>query len=217
MAVNDCHMAGKLYDVPDLGTEWEEYDALVIYAGQGGHHPDGPHHRRSIEETVNANLTLPLRCIRAWVHGRGTMGGKCVVIGSYAYDHSPTSCVPYCAAKAGLAHAVQGLAWELTDRGYAFHIVHPYHVPSTPMGGRVVEAMMARARLHPGGRAGAPAQGPELDDHLHPSDIARVVAWLLDEPIAPVAERWRHPHVRWRAMTTTSTTKCPRQQCTAAG
>jgi NAD(P)-dependent dehydrogenase (short-subunit alcohol dehydrogenase family) len=172
-----------IYSVPNVA--FADFDALVVTLGREGITPFDRTDDLTIAELVHANLTLPLQCVRAWVEARGEEGGKCVLIGSYAYDHSPTSCVPYCAAKAGLAHAVQGLAWELTQLGYSFHIVHPYHVPSTPMGGRVVAAMMEERGF--GLREAEEYQRKDLrlKDHLHPSDIARVVCWLLDEPVAP--------------------------------
>jgi NAD(P)-dependent dehydrogenase (short-subunit alcohol dehydrogenase family) len=182
---NDCQVEDNLYGVPSV--PWEDYDALVVTLGKEGITPMAECDDFDIVSIIEANLMLPLRCIRAWLEAReaSKLGGQCVVIGSYAYDHSPTSCVPYCAAKAGLAHAVQGLAWELTSQGYYFHIVHPYHVPSTPMGVRVVQAMMEVRGMGLEEAHEYQMKDMRLREHLSPEDIARVVCWLLTEPVAP--------------------------------
>lgn len=181
---HDCRMDGGKYAIPER-LPFQYCDALVVTLGKEGITPFATTSDDEITGLVYANLVLPLYAVRAWVQARASAGGSCVLIGSYAYDHSPTSCVPYCAAKAGLAHAVQGLAWELTGKGFNFHIVHPYHVPSTPMGGRVVQAMMDERGFGLQEAHEYQMKDLRLPEHLHPTDIARVVRWLLDEPVAP--------------------------------
>jgi NAD(P)-dependent dehydrogenase (short-subunit alcohol dehydrogenase family) len=181
---NSCWMDEGYYDIP-ADMPFGDYDALVVTLGKEGITPMDTTDDATIADIVRANLVMPLQAVRAWVQAREGYGGRCVLIGSYAYDHSPTSCVPYCAAKAGLAHAVQGLAWELTPMGFNFNIVHPYHVPSTPMGTRVVQAMMEERGFGLKEAEEYQRKDLRLEHHLHPTDIARVVAWLLTEPVVP--------------------------------
>lgn len=183
---HSCQMDQGHYDIPD-GFEGllEDYDALVVTLGKEGITPFLTCTDDDIAEVVYGSLVLPLRAIRAWVQARGERGGKCVVIGSYAYDHAPTACAPYCAAKAGLAQAIVELGWELTAQDYSFHIVHPYHVPSTPMGGRVVKAMMEERGFGLEEAHEYQKKDMRLQEHLAPIDVAEVVRWLLETPVGP--------------------------------
>lgn len=180
---NDCQTEENWYDVPPV--PWSDYDALVCALGLEGGTPFADCEEDEVTATINANLTLPLNCIRTWVQARGAQGGKCVVIGSYAHDHVLTWSTPYCAAKAGLAMAVRSLAWELTSEGFYFNIVHPYHVPSTPMGARTLKNLMDGRGMGLAEAQDYQTKDLRLEEHLAPTDVARVVVWLLTEPVAP--------------------------------
>lgn len=184
VVTHDCQMSDGGYGLPSV--PWAESDALVVTLGKEGITPFSKCSEDDVLEIIDACLVLPLLCIRMWVQGRLLvgLGGKCVVLGSYAYDHSPTSCVPYCAAKAGLAHAINGLGWELTADGFNFHIVHPYHVPSTPMGARVVEAMVQERGFTVDEAEEYQKKDMKLDHHLTPAEIAEYVRWLVVAPEA---------------------------------
>lgn len=172
------------YRIPDL--PYDSYDALVVTLGKEGIQPWLDVDFEDVAAVVTANLLLPLAAMHVWAQARAQagLGGTCVCIGSYAYDHSPTSCVPYCAAKAGLAHAITSLGWELTDQGFYWHIVHPYHVPSTPMGQRVVQAMVRERGFTRGQAEDYQKKDMKLPAHLTPTEIAEYVGWLVRAPEA---------------------------------
>lgn len=170
----------------DPALDWAAYATLVVTLGKEGLTPFDTCTYEEAVDVINANLVLPLLAMHTWVGERQDQGGTCVVIGSYAHNHALTGSAPYCAAKAGLHHAVQELGWELTGRGYQFHIVHPYHVPGTPMGQRVLTAMELWRGMTREEAQAYQAKDLRLDDHLTPGDIAEVVRWLVETPAA----RW---------------------------
>jgi NAD(P)-dependent dehydrogenase (short-subunit alcohol dehydrogenase family) len=178
----DCRVGGEYKLDPSL--DWSSYKNLVVTLGKEGITPFDTCSYQEVVDIVNGSLMLPLLAMHTWVQARQGLGGKCVVIGSYAYDHAPTACAPYCAAKAGLAQAIYELGWELTDRGYQFHIVHPYHVPSTPMGKRVVEAMVRERGFTEEEAKEYQKKDMKLDHHLTPEVIAEYVRWLVAAPEA---------------------------------
>jgi NAD(P)-dependent dehydrogenase (short-subunit alcohol dehydrogenase family) len=178
----DCSN-GDTYRLP-LDAPWAEADTLVVTLGKEGITPYDNCDEEEIVQIIDGSLVLPMLAVWYWVSARNGRGGKCVVMGSYAHDHMPTSCAPYCAAKAGLAQAVRSWAWELTPKGFLFHIVHPYHVPSTPMGKRVVEAMVRERGFTEDEAVRYQMKDMRLREHLTPLEIAAVVGWVLKAPEA---------------------------------
>lgn len=131
------------YGVPVIRDErWEESSALVVSLGAVSMEPFSELGAGQIRNVVNACLTIPLEIVSQYVKMRKEQGGKIILIGSYAHRHPFTNGVPYCAAKAGLDMAGKTLGWELTPKGYRTHVVHPYHVPSTPMWEMVQSGVM---------------------------------------------------------------------------
>jgi NAD(P)-dependent dehydrogenase (short-subunit alcohol dehydrogenase family) len=125
-------------------SDFSIYEAVVCTLGRALIEPLVTISEDDLHDVLRANLALPLAAAAAYVRARehGTM----VFVGSYAHDHVLSNSTPYCAAKAGLAHAVRCLAWDYGHR-IRFFIVHPYHVPGTPMGEGVVDAMMRSGRF----------------------------------------------------------------------
>ncbi len=173
------------FEVP-THLPYREAGALVVTLGATSLTPMLETARWRIEEVIRACLLLPLEAIRRYVQARNVdnAGGKVIVIGSYAHDHPLTGCAPYCAAKAGLAAAIKELGWELTEHGYQFHVVHPYHVPTTPMGEMVIAGLMEARNMTLEEARKYQRRDLKLDDHLTPAEIAVIVHWLLTEPAA---------------------------------
>lgn len=143
------------YEVPSFDFfKDKDADALVVTLGATykGHYADIP--MGEITRIMNANLIMPLEAVRRFVQAneakdhddyitfREGSAKKIILVGSYAHRHPFTNGTLYCAAKAGLNMAAQTLAWELTDRNYRVHIVHPYHVQGTPMWEQVEKDVM---------------------------------------------------------------------------
>jgi NAD(P)-dependent dehydrogenase (short-subunit alcohol dehydrogenase family) len=196
---DDCHTRSAMeYDVPpDL--DWSRFDYLVITLGYGVPAPIGEVSARVIQEVIWGSLTLPLLCARKFVQEKrralaeridagsyvyeGKEAGRILFIGSYGHDHVLSNSAPYCAAKAGLAHAVRCLAWDLTPE-FLVSIVHPYHVPSTPLGEEVVETMMRDRGMTRIEAENYQTKDLRLPEHLTPAEIAEYVNWMLDAPEA---------------------------------
>lgn len=187
--VSDCLDHDGKYRIP-TSLPYHRADALIVTLGYTRLTPFAVTTEDDIEKVIHGTLLLPLMAVKNYVQERMAGGqrvigsiSRVVVIGSYAHDHALTHCAAYCAAKAGLAAAIQELGWELTEEGFRFHIVHPYHVPSTPMGKEVLRGLADRVG---GYREAEQYQRKDLKmaAHLTPLDIAEVVAWLLTEPAA---------------------------------
>lgn len=119
---------------------WAKYDALVISTGLAIIRPYGAYSDIQIEKIIEANLIVPLLAARRYIVERQSenIGGRIIFIGSYAHDHVLSNSVPYCAAKAGLAHATRALAWDMTSKGFLIYCVHPHSVSDTPMTEKVI-------------------------------------------------------------------------------
>ena len=170
------------YRIPNF--KYADTQALVVTLGMAQSEPWlQSDFELDVAAVVHASLLLPLAALHQWAQER-QQDGTAVVIGSYAHDHVLTHSTAYCAAKAGLAHAVRSLGWELAGHGLFFHIVHPYHVPSTPMGKRVVQSMMANRGMTLKEAEDYQRKDLALPDHLTPTEIAEYVGWLVRAPEA---------------------------------
>jgi hypothetical protein len=63
-------------------------------------------------------------------------------------------------------------------------IIHPYHVPSTPLGEEVVETMMRDRGMTRIEAENYQTKDLRLPEHLTPAEIAEYVNWMLDAPEA---------------------------------
>lgn len=190
------------HDVWDQGAKFITYEApsvnlmrtwacnhLVVTLGHTVIEPFDSILERQIQEVIRGTLTLPLIAARRFVeateanHFRGLTSvkpyHKIIFVGSYAHDHPLTHGAIYCAAKAGLAMATQELGWSMTERGFYFHIVHPYHVPETPMGHSVVSEMMTTRNMTKEEAERYQRKDLKMQEHLTKEEIADVVHWLL--------------------------------------
>lgn len=182
--------------VQDFGR-WNA-DALIVSLGT----TNGEHFADVMDWTIanmlKANLELPLvaanHFVKATEKDRRLAEGEgedwrahplkhIVFIGSYGYQHPFTNGTSYCAAKAGLDMAARTLGWELTDRGYRVHVVHPYHVAGTPMW-EASEQDFARRRpdLSPEEQAAYHRKDLKMPDMLSAPEVADAVVALLTVP-----------------------------------
>jgi NAD(P)-dependent dehydrogenase (short-subunit alcohol dehydrogenase family) len=171
-----------------LDFERFDADALIITLGKTAktHFADIPDY--DIRHMINANLVLPLEAARRFVQvtksttGRRGVTRAIIFIGSYAHEHPFTNGTLYCAAKAGLAMAARTLGWELTDRGYRIHIVHPYHVPGTPMWQEVERGVMESKGWTKEQADEYARKDLKMPGELTPGEVAKVVSALLSQP-----------------------------------
>jgi len=102
-------------------------------------------------------------------------------IGSMAYKAVLNASAPYCAAKAGLAHFANCIAWELAPKNYDVYTLHPSNTEDTPMTKHTIESV-ARYR----GISMEDAEkywGSVLpkDRWLQKEDIANLVNYLIND------------------------------------
>lgn len=183
---DDCKVSGTkdTYRIPSIPMG--KYDALVISLGTAMRTAFDKDPFTNVDRVIHANLMLPLAAIHAYIEARSwnDLGGKVVVIGSYAHDHVLSESVAYCAAKAGLVHAIRALAWDLAGDGFRFHSVNPYHVPSTQMGANVLASMMKNRGMSREEAEAYQMKDLRMDQHLTPWQIAEQVGFLVSQPSA---------------------------------
>lgn len=175
---------GGKFDVP-VGVPYSMADVLVVSLGATFMRDFQYTTAEEIQSTVDACLTLPLKCAQRYVEARMEDGGSIIFIGSYAHRHPLTSSTAYCAAKAGIEMATKTLAWEVTELGFQVNCIHPYHVPGTPMWETVQEEVMRNkgmSRLEADEYAVREAKMPLA----RPGEIAETVKMLLNTD----AMRW---------------------------
>lgn len=182
------------YDAPPVADFQDaDADALVITLGSTYKEPFWDVREYDIERVIRSCLTLPLLCARRYVEATRMSDREIelnrgeprhiVFVGSYAHNHPFTNGTVYCAAKAGLDMAARTLGWELTDRGYRVHIVHPWHVKGTPMWQEVEQGVM-KSKGWTKEEADAYADRDlKMPEGLTPEDVAAVVRLLLTEPV----------------------------------
>jgi len=103
-----------------------------------------------ITNQVEVNLTGTMLAIKAFVdrtYSFRHVRKQIVVVGSMAYRNVLNASAPYCASKAGVAHLIRCLGWELTPKGYYIWGVHPSNVEGTPMAEDTIQGIMAYRNL----------------------------------------------------------------------
>ena len=75
------------------------------------------------------------------------------------------------------------MAWELTPE-FLVSIVHPYHVPSTPMGQEVLEGLIKNRGMTREEAEHYQRKDARLPEHLTPTEIAEYINWMLAAPEA---------------------------------
>jgi NAD(P)-dependent dehydrogenase (short-subunit alcohol dehydrogenase family) len=172
--------------------ETDDPEALIVTLGKTAKTHFSEISDWDIRNMLDANLVLPLEAARRFVQatdaGLNQPQGELkdprhiIFIGSYAHEHPFTNGTLYCAAKAGLSMAARTLGWELTDRGYRVHIVHPYHVPGTPMWAEVEKGVMESKGWTKEQADDYARKDLKMPDELTPAEIAQVVHVLLTVP-----------------------------------
>lgn len=179
------------FEVPSF--DWfkrHDADALVVTLGSTYKDPFWEVEQHVMDRVLRASLLMPLEAARRYVQSGGERqdwqappGERYIIfIGSYAWRHPFTNGTAYCAAKAGLDAAASTLGWELTDKGYRVHVVHPHHVPGTPMWQEVERGVMESKGWTREQAMEYAARDLKMPDHLTPGEVADVVRILLEEP-----------------------------------
>lgn len=134
-----------------------------------------------IQEVIDVNLTGTIKLVSDWVDATILDPHKkyIVLTGSMAAFNVLNASAPYCAAKAGLAHFVKCIAWELAPKGYTVFGIHPSNTEGAPMTEDTIQGLMRYRGIQ---RWEAEAYwGAVLPKTkwLQPEDIAETVAWLI--------------------------------------
>lgn len=146
-----------------------------------------------VEDIVNqveVNLTGTMLAIKAFVdrtYSHRHIRKHIVVVGSMAYRNVLNGSTPYCVSKAGVAHLIRCLGWELTPKGYFIWAVHPSNVQNTPMAEDTIRGIMEYRDID---REAAEAYWGAVNlmpRWLRAPDVAGTIVDLLTNPTA----RWQ--------------------------
>lgn len=155
--------------VADAKQALGRIDALVLCAAR---YDASTLDRCTLDEfrdVMRINLESPMALVKAWLAlDANAKPGVVVLVGSAA-GHVGSRDPAYSASKAGLLGLTRSLALNLTDRGYSVFSVSPGLIDtamSSVQGDERKSAHLARTMLKRAGR---------------PEEVARVIAWLVDE------------------------------------
>jgi NAD(P)-dependent dehydrogenase (short-subunit alcohol dehydrogenase family) len=134
------------------------------YAGAG---PVGEAPEDEWPAMMRANLDTTHAICRAAVPHLGTGGGSVVTVASRLIEHGGAGAAAYVVSKAGVAALTRVLALEYRDRGIRFNCIAPGTIDT------------------PDNRAAMPTA--DRASWTPPSDIARIIAFLLSPASSPVS------------------------------
>jgi NAD(P)-dependent dehydrogenase (short-subunit alcohol dehydrogenase family) len=139
-----------------------------------------------VAELIDTNLTGTILAIQSFVRmtKRLLHRKRIVVIGSMAHRNVLNGSAVYCASKAGVAHLVRCLGWELTPKGFDTFAVHPSNTLGTPMSRRTIEEVARYRGLTLEEAEGYWASVNLMPRWLETSDIGEVVRFLITEEAA---------------------------------
>lgn len=134
-----------------------------------------------IREIVDVNLTGSILFTQAFIQANfHTPHKKYIIsIGSMAAFNVLNASAAYCASKAGLAHYLKCIAWELAPKGFLVFGVHPSNTIDTPMQEETIQGIMRYRGI---GRQAAQdywASILPMQQWLTKKDIANLVVRLL--------------------------------------
>lgn len=126
--------------------QMREYQHLILCNGWLKVAPIEEQDHYDIKKAINNNLLGNLMMISRFVQEtKANTSNKdprrIINIGSFAAEHPHRWLAPYCAAKAGLNHAVRCLARELHPDGYRIFCINPGKIEGTPMQKKIVQNM----------------------------------------------------------------------------
>jgi NAD(P)-dependent dehydrogenase (short-subunit alcohol dehydrogenase family) len=133
-----------------------------------------------MKEIIDVNLLGTAYAVSAFARQQMDLPvrKKIIIIGSMAHKSVLNASAVYCASKAGVAHLVRCLGWELTPKGFDIFGIHPSNTEGTPMTKETINHI-ARYRNLDAVAAEDYWSSINLKDRwLHPSDIAHLVRHL---------------------------------------
>lgn len=140
---------------------------------------DAPAHK--LREIIDVNLTGTALVIQNFV--KATIDApyrkRIVVIGSMAHRAVLNGSAMYCASKAGVAHLVRCLAWELAPKGFDIYCVHPSNVADAPMSEETIRGLMRYRNMTREEAEAYWCDSPIRSAVLTKEEIAEVVGFLL--------------------------------------
>jgi len=169
----------------DVNSPYDEFgkgaDVLILANGYTSLNWFEDQEDHEIEKMFNVNVVGSLKTARRFVTNTINASYKkyIVFIGSMAYCNVLNGSLPYCAAKAALAHAAKCMAWELAPKGYNVFCVHPSNTEGTPMTEQtIIDLMRYRGLTREEAENYWGAVLPKAQ-WLQPEEIADTVSFLI--------------------------------------
>lgn len=161
--------------VADAERRWGGLDAAVAVAGAiAGGRPVWELDARQVGALVDVNLggvvNLARVAVPALLRRQEPRQGRFLAVASAAATRGLPLLSAYCAAKAGVAGFIRGLAAELGATGITANAVSP--------GSTVTPMLQESARLYGLGSVGDFARQQPIERLLRPEEVAVALAWL---------------------------------------
>jgi len=138
----DVRKESDIFDIANLGTR----PANVLIMSHGVTHLDWFENcpLEKMKEMIDVNLTGSAMVAQSFVKSTIIEPYRKIIIGigSMAYNKVLNGSALYCASKAGHAHLMKCLAWELAPKGYDVYCINPSNTAETPMAEQTIEGLM---------------------------------------------------------------------------
>ena len=108
---------------------------------------------------------------------------RIISIGSMAYKAVLNGSAAYCASKAGQAHLIKCLAWELAPKGYDVYCIHPSNTLDTPMSDQTIAGLKRYRNMSTEDAICYWNDSMIRDESLTKAEIARVITSIIDNKL----------------------------------
>lgn len=157
------------------------YDTLIMCHGvmHLDWFEDAPQYkmRNCIDVNLNDTIAMTQKFVKDTLAKR--VRKRIIAIGSMAYRSVLNGSAAYCASKAGLAHFMKCIAWELAPKGYDVFIIHPSNVVGTMMTEQTIDGLARYRGLSKETATEYWSDNNPRESFLTPSEIADVVENIM--------------------------------------
>lgn len=124
-------------------------EVLINTVGVTDNDPTGSWNINRIDQVISTNLIGAITLTEAFYNATKHNKSKKLVIhiGSAGSRKVFTNCAPYCASKAGLAHYISCVGYELREKNFGVVGIHPDNIVGTPMTNRVRKDLVTNRNM----------------------------------------------------------------------
>jgi len=180
-----CNVLENNLDVTDPYVEWQFDGKDTLIMCHGATHLDWFEEAPldKLFNVIDVNLKGTVSLLRSFTAQTISKPyrKKVIAIGSMAHSRVLNGSAVYCAAKAGLAHLMRCLAWELAPKGFDLYTIHPSNVAGTKMSQDTIVGLMRYRQLSLEEATSYWDDSPIRDAVLSREEITELITFLLKE------------------------------------